>query len=143
MAIQFTCPFCHKEFPYNNGKTDAEIAKLKQQLAAIDRRFAELKLYYQNADIVKERKRLVVEKERIREKLTELKEYRKVADEHRRRQEYEMFKVAVREKYGDEEYRNLLEKMEELMQAYTLSDMMKHEYTRSNHLSSVTSINKI
>lgn len=143
MAIQFTCPYCHKEFPYNNGKIDADISNLKQQVTTLDRRLVELKLYYQTPEIKKERDRLITTRLRAVEKLTELKAFRKSADEHRRNQEYELLKVVVRDKYGEDEFSKLIEERDELMKAYDISGTMKHAYTRSNHLSSVTNINKL
>ena len=143
MAIQFTCPYCKKEFPYDNGAMDAEISKLSQMIAHANKRIVELKAIPYLPDAKKERRKIVIELEAMKARMSELKSVRKAADEHKHRTEYEIFKELVRDKLGEDEFIRLIEQRDEMMKAYSISSMMKHEYTRSNSLSNVTSINKL
>ena len=143
MAIQFTCPYCKKEFPFNNGKLDMDICNLTQRINETNRRIAELKIYYQSPEIKKEKKKLGLELRKMAEEMSRLKTIRKSVDENKHKTEYGIFKQLVREKMGDEQFMKLIEERDELMKAYKVGDTMQHDYTRSNHLSSVTSINKL
>ena len=141
--IQMTCPYCKREYPWDNGKTDADIAKVQSRITAIHKRLVELKAMPYMPDANKERRKLGLELSQLNETSNKLKLTRKLLDQQRHRQEYGIFKELVRDLIGEEEYMKLIEKMEEEMQAYNISEMMKHSYTRSNNLKSVTSINKL
>ena len=75
--------------------------------------------------------------------LAELKALRKMYDQQIKGYEYQVFKNLVKELVGETEYKKLLKKMTAELEAYQISGMMRHEYTRSNSKSDVTSINKI
>lgn len=64
-------------------------------------------------------------------------------DQQIKHYEYQTFKNLVKELVGEEKYKELLKQMESELEAYTTSGLMRHEYTRSNSKSGVTSINKI
>ena len=43
MGVQMTCPYCKREFPFDNGKLDREISNVGQRIAAINRELAAIK----------------------------------------------------------------------------------------------------
>lgn len=143
MAIQFTCPYCKKEFPFDNGRIDKEISELSQMIANANKRILELKAMPYLPESKKERRKIGLELERMKARMTELKTIRKSADQARHRTEYSIFKELVRDKLGEDEFMRLIEQRDELMMAYRIGDTMKHPYTRSNSLKDVISINKI
>ena len=55
----------------------------------------------------------------------------------------EKFKERVREYVGEIKFKELIAQMDAELEAYTISGVMRHEYTRSNSKSSVTSIDKL
>lgn len=75
--------------------------------------------------------------------LRDLKEYRKLADQQMKKMEFHLFKALTREYVGEDVYMEIIKKMETDLEAYKVSGCMMHEYTRSQHMSSVTSINKL
>lgn len=146
MPIQLTCPFCKKEFPYDNGALDAEIHKLGVRVAQLSKRLSEIKALpsaKKNAATKKERDNLIAELESRKARLTELKAKRKVVDQQKNLYAFMIFKEIVKDKYGIEEYKKILNQTEEELQAYQASGLMRHEYTRSPHKPNVTSSNKV
>ena len=143
MALQMTCPFCKREFPYDNGRLDAEITRNGQRIAWIHRRLTEIKYTRHTDDTYKEKRKLTLELTQLNERQSELKAVRKACDQQMKHAEYQIFKEFVKERLGKEEYLRLLEKVSEELQAYKLSGLMWHQYTRSNSLPNVTSINKL
>lgn len=143
MAVQMVCPFCKKEFPYNNGKLDAEISAIGQRIQTVTKKLTDIKYGRHDDESWYEKKRLVKELTRLQERITELKAIRKVADQQIKYHEHQLLKDIVKERYGEEEYRKILEKVDEGMKAYKLSDMMKHEYTRAPSKPGVTNIDKL
>ena len=141
-----TCPYCHREFPYDNGKLDRDISVMGQRLHSIDLRLAEIKALGPRGwtrATGAERQRLIVEKERLKLKLSELEAVRKACDQQISHFEYEEFKNQVRERFGEEEYQKILSSVKEELQAYKISGLMRHEYTRASGRANVTSINKL
>ena len=145
MSVQMTCPHCKREFPFDNGKLDREISNIGQRISAINRELAEIKSagtrYRKAAD--GRRKVLTLELTRLMERLSGLKAIRKASDQQIKFYEYQAFKNIVKDRYGDEEYRKILTMVDEEIRAYKVSGLMRHEYTRSNSKSNVTSINKL
>ena len=143
--IQMTCPFCKKEFPYNNGKLDRDISNIGQRITSINRELSEIKAMSPKAKKAKEghRKVLVIELQRLNEKVSGLKAIRKACDQQIKAYEYQAFKDIVKERYGEEEYRKIIALVEEEIKAYQISGLMRHDYTRSPHKSNVTSVNKL
>ena len=43
MSVQMTCPFCKREFPFDNGDLDRKIAAIGQRINQINRELAEIK----------------------------------------------------------------------------------------------------
>lgn len=145
MAKQMVCPKCKHEFTYDNGDIDQRIASAKKQVTMINLQISEInslpkeerkKQSKRRADLVRRLQKLNIT-------LTELKEFRKVADQQIHHMEYGIFKALTREYVGDKVYREIVSKVEADLEAYKVSGLMKHEYTRSQHMSSVTSINKL
>ena len=146
MAIQLTCPFCKKEFPFDNGALDAEIHKLGIRVSQLSKRLGEIKAlpaHQKNASTKKERDNLIAELESRKARLTELKAKRKVVDQQKNLYAFMIFKEIVKDKYGDEEYQRILAQTMEELQAYQVSGMMRREYSRSPHKPNVTSSNKV
>lgn len=145
MKKQMVCPKCKHEFTYDNGDIDARIASAKKQINEITSQLVEINAL-PNDERKKQSKRrheLVKKIKKIEKKLTELKEYRKVSDQHIHHMEFHIFKALTREYVGEGVYREILSKMEADTEAYKVSGLMHHEYTRSQHMSNVTSINKL
>lgn len=146
MALQMTCPHCKQEFPYYNGELDRKISILGQRYTTIEKRLANIKALGRDRwdnHTWAERSRLVREKNKISEELSGLKAVRKACDQQIERFEYMIFKEFIKERHGEEEFRKILALVEEELQAYKASGLMRHEYTRSNAKSDVTSINKL
>lgn len=145
MSIQMICPYCKKEFPFNNGNLDREIEEAKQKLKKIEEELVCIKCLPYSLQKQREgrRKVLISEKSKVITKLSKLKAVRKVANENMRRTENGIFRQIVRERYGKEEYEKIIALVEEEMKAYSVCTLMKHEYSRSNSKSSVTRLNKI
>lgn len=146
MAVQLTCPFCKKEFPFDNGALDAEIHKLGIRTSQITKRLSEIKAlppYKKTVATKKERDSLISELNSRKERLSELKAKRKAVDQQLNAYSFMIFKEIVKDKYGVEEYKRILADVEEELQAYKASGLMRHEYTRSPHRTDVISSNKI
>lgn len=145
MSVQMTCPFCKQEFPFDNGKLDKEISVIRQRIRAIHRELSEINGLPMKAKKAREgrRKVLIIEMTTLEEKISKLKSIRKATDQQIKHYEYQAFKDIVKNRYGEEEYRKILKQVEEEIKAYKISGLMRHEYTRSQHKSNVTSINKI
>lgn len=145
MKYQITCPKCHHEWHYDNGYYDDNIARLGVEIQDIIlqlQKHNQLPKYeqHQRTDWWKSAKRALTEKQK---ELTELKALRKQFDQQIKAYEYQTFKNLVKEYVGEIKYKELLQQMESELEAYTISGLMRHEYTRSNSKSSVTSIDKL
>lgn len=145
MKYQLHCPKCHHEFTYDNGYYDKNIERLGMEIAELTRRLAEHKLLpwpeqKRRTDWWLRTKKLLAQKQ---EELASLKAIRKVADQQVNQHMHHVFKRLVKEQYGEEAYLELIEKCKKELEAYKVSDLMRHEYTRSNAKEGVTSINKI
>ena len=145
MRYQLTCPKCKHEFAYDNGYYDKEIARLGSEIHEITLKLQEHKLlpwpeqkartdwYFRAKKALAERKK----------DLGDLKAIRKAADQQVARFKNDAFKHLVREEIGDEAYIRIMKQAEADTEAYQASGLMRHEYTRSNAKSNVTSINKL
>lgn len=145
MKYQLTCPNCHHEWHYDNGYLDDNIARLGVEIRDIIAQLAEhnqlprAEQYARTEWWLSAKKALAVKQKQ----LAELKALRKITDQQIKAYEFQMFKEIVKEMYGEEVFKQILAKVEEELKAYTLSGLMRHEYTRSSHKTGVTSINKI
>lgn len=83
----------------------------------------------------------ILEEKKI--EISELKAIRKGADQQVMRAKYEILKEIVRDRYGEQAVLEMLKEADKELEAYKVSGLMVHEYTRSNSKSNVTSINKI
>ena len=143
MALQLTCPYCKHEFPYNNGKLDADISEIGQRLQTIHRRLAEIKFERHDGESWYERKLLIKEQTVLQEKIAGLKAIRKAADQQILFYSYNFLKEIIKEKYGQAEYMAIMRQVEENLQAYKIRDMMKHEYSKGPSKSTATSVEKL
>ena len=140
-----TCPYCKREFPYNNGDLDKKISNIGQRITSINRELAEIKALPTKAKKAREgrRKVLVMELTGLMEKVSGLKAIRKACDQQVKYYEYLAFKEIVKERYGEKEYKQIIAMVEDEIKAYKISGLMLREYTRSASKSNVTSINKL
>lgn len=143
MALQLTCPYCKREFPYNNGKIDAEISRIGQRINAINKEIIEIKHGKKNDETWERRKMLIEELSGLQKKIAGLKAVRKAADQQINDYSYQLLKEAIKDRLGEKEYMKLLADIGRELEAYRISGLMRHEYTRSNSKSDVTSINKL
>ena len=141
--MQMTCPYCKREFPYNNGKLDYEISSIGQRIATIHKKLAAIKYGHHDDFSWAEKKRLTKELTALEERISGLKAVRKAGDQQIKAYEYQLFKDAVKEKYGEEDYKKILSQVQEELEAYKLSGLMRHEYTKAAGKTAVTSINKL
>lgn len=145
MKKQMVCPKCKHEFTYDNGDIDMQIAQLRRDITLLNTQIQEYKAL-SGGEKQMRKKWLVYARKELTKKnaeLRDLKEFRKVADQHIKKMEFHLFKALTREYVGDQVYFEIIEKMEADLEAYKVSGCMQHEYTRSHHMSSVTSINKL
>lgn len=145
MKYQLTCPKCKHEFAYDNDHINGKIARNASEITDINKQLAEFKLLP-----LDERKRRGAWENRIKARLQELiaensqlKSFRKVADQQVKYMQFQIFKNLVEEEFGTEAYRRLLRRAEEELEAYKVSGLMAHEYTRANYKTAVTNINKL
>ena len=143
MSVQLTCPYCKKEFPYDNGKLDADISNIGQRINQINCRLNEIKFGKHDDETFKERRKLIIERGLLIKKITELKAVRKVGDQQKNLVEYQIFKDVVRDFVGEEAFLRLCDKRNEEMKAYKISGLMWTEYSRANYKKNVTNINKL
>lgn len=143
-TTQLVCPICKHEFKYDNGQVDKDIAdhtkdilKITSQLTMYNTKTTEEKKknlkWYNKAKMALEIKK---------QQLTELKNFRKLAEQHRSKQEYQAFKNAVKDICGEDVFRKCIEKTNQDVSAYNISDTAKVTYTRTGG-ESITSINKL
>lgn len=145
LKYQLTCPKCKHEFAYDNGHIDGEISRNAVAITSLMKELADFRLL--PAD---ERKRRKAWELRTRQKLAELhqkqsqlKSFRKVADQQVNEMMLKVLKDLIKEEIGEAAYKKLIEKALKEMEAYKISGLMMHEYTRANYKTSVTSINKL
>ena len=145
MKYQVTCPNCHHEWHYDNGYYDDNITRLGIEIQDIILQLRKHKELPKSEQFARTEwwlsaKKALTEKQK---QLAELKAIRKQYDQQIKAYEYQAFKNIVKESVGEVKYKEFLEQMEKELEAYQISGLMRHEYTRSNSKSSVTSINKI
>lgn len=145
MRYQMRCPKCGHEFAYDNGYYDKNIERLGAEIRDINLQLAEYNLLpweekKKKTDWWKRAKRKLAAAQK---EMGELKAIRKVCDQQVKAVEFQILKNLIKERLGEVEYKNLLEKMEEEAKAYEISGLMRHEYTRANAKTDVTSINKL
>lgn len=143
MALQMTCPYCKREFPYNNGKLDKEISEIGQRIHEIQKRLTYIKFGRHDDETWHEKKRLTKELAGLQVRISELKAVRKAGDQQIKEYEYMYFKEVVKERYGEAAYKSIIAEVDRELQAYKASGLMRHEYTRSPSKANVTSINKL
>lgn len=145
MKYQLHCPKCHHEFAYDNGYYDKNIHRLGQEINHIMLQLQNFKSLPLEERKRKKQWRLqmtkILEEKKI--EISELKAIRKGADQQVMRAKYEIFKEIVRDRYGEQAVLEMLKEADKELEAYKVSGLMVHEYTRSNSKSNVTSINKI
>lgn len=145
MRYQLTCPKCKHEFAYDNGYYDKNITRLGNEIKDIT-----LQLHNYRALPLEERQdkvdwyhRAKVSLGEKQKELAELKAIRKISDQQVNAMFIKIFKGLVKDEFGDEVYKRLISEAESELEAYKISGLMKHEYTRSNSKTNVISINKL
>ena len=144
--IQLTCPFCKQEFPFNNGELDRKIAYFSQKISANNAKCGEIKailVQKHDEELADEKRRIVQQTKWMQVELSKLKTRRKVVDQQIDKYSYQIFKALLKEKYGDEAYRDMLDAVQAELEAYKISGLMRHEYTKSQSKNEVISINKL
>ncbi len=145
MRYQMRCPECGHEFTYDNGYYDKNIARLGVEIRDLMLQLAE----HKKLPWPEQKRRTdwwldTKKKLTVRQKeLAELKAVRKVCDQQIKAMEHQIFKNLVKEKFGEEVYRKLLEQAESDLEAYKISGLMRHEYTRSGSKANATSVGKL
>ena len=144
MAIQLTCPFCHKEFPFENEKTDRKLRDIGINIELTKSELQKFKLM-KNEDKTnetwKERQYLIHRLHKLQADFKELKALRSQAEFNRDRAEMKAFKSIVKDLIGEKQYMKIWDQVKEEMKAYEIKSLMKQDYSRS--LPNVTTINKI
>ena len=145
MAYQFHCPKCHHEFTYDRDNYDETINELKNDIESIKAQFTEYnQLSYPEREAKKDwyyrtkRKYTAIQKE-----LGKMKSFRAAANKQLQKTTDQVFKSLVKELIGEEAYIELMTKAQEELEAYKVSDMMKHEYTKASGRSTVTKVEKL
>lgn len=145
MKYQLTCPNCKHEFAYDSGHMDAEVARLSALVTSLIRELSEHNLLPKDEQLRRTAwwKRTKAKLAKAQEELSAAKSFRKVADQQVKYMQFQIFKNLVEEEFGTEAYRRLLNRAEEELEAYKISGLMAHEYTRANYKTAVTNINKL
>lgn len=145
MSYQMTCPQCGHEFAYNKEYNDTQISELGVEISKINKWLSEYKTwpYEKQVSRRRERKEKIAKRDKMAAEVAQLKAFRKSADKQLKEYEMIVFKSLVREKYGEAAFMELIEKTKEELKAYEASGLMRHEYTRSNAKTNVTTINKL
>ena len=145
MSVQMTCPYCKREFPFDNGKLDREISEIGQRICAINRELSEIKAMHPTYRRQREgrRKVLALELNDLTVKISQLKAVRKATDQQIHHYQFEEWKEIVKDRYGEKAYKEILELVMKRIKAYEASSLMRHEYSRSPHKSNITSINNL
>lgn len=142
---QLVCPRCHHEFTYDNGYYDSNIARLGAEINEINLKLQQHRALpwpeqQRRSEWYFRTKRILTRKQK---ELGELRAIRKCADQQVNAMEYQLFKTLLKERYGEEAFYALLKDVDKELEAYRVSGLMRHEYTRSNALSDVTSVSKL
>ena len=145
MKYQMVCPECKHEFTYDNGYYDENLARLRVEINEIILQISEhKKMPYtqqrQRTDWWLRAKASLAQKQK---EYSELKALRKLNDQQLKAMEYQTFKNIVKQEMGEETYLKWINKMQEELEAYKLSGIMRHEYTKSNSKTNAISINKL
>lgn len=141
---QMTCPKCKYEFTYDNGRIDAQIARLGAEIRDINVWLGTYKTLPKNEQRKYEEKATRMKQALVvkQKDIGDLKEVRKVCDQQIKHYELQIWKEFVKERFGEAVYKDLLAKVIAELQAYQASGLMAHEYSRKGGRS-VTNINKL
>ena len=145
MKYQLTCPNCKHEFAYDNTYYDKNIARLGVEIHDITLQIQQHKLLpwpeqKARTDWWLRAKKSLTEKQK---ELAELKAIRKCADQQIKSFVQDAFNHYVREEIGEEAYIRLKEKAKADCEAYQISGLMRHEYSKANYKPDVISISKL
>lgn len=138
------CPKCHHEFQYDNGYYDRNLTRLGNEIRDIQQQLAAHNLLpydeqRRRTDWWRRTKHALACKQK---EYAELKAIRKICDQQVEKARFNVFKQLVRERIGDAAFNELFAQVEEEIEAYTISGLMRHEYSRAGG-GGVTSINKV
>lgn len=144
MKYQLTCPKCHHEFQYDNGYFDKNITRLGNEIRDIQLQLAQHNLLpydeqRRRTDWWKRAKMALATKQK---EIGELKSFRKAADQQIKHAQHIILQELIKERYGANVLYELLAQADEELEAYKISGLMRHGYSRSGG-GSITSINNV
>ena len=143
--VQLVCPYCKKEFPFDNGELDTEIERAKKKHQELSVEITHLKS--QPISVQKKNegkiKRIGLEIQDNMQRLTALKKARKLKDQQLNMHKFYIYRGIVEREYGYDVDRKILEETIKELEAYEIGQFMKRDYTRANSKKDVTSINKL
>jgi hypothetical protein len=143
--VQLVCPYCKKEFPFDNGRLDEEIERAKKKHQSMSAELAHLKsrpISFQKKNEGKI-KRLGLEIQDTMQVLTALKKARKLKDQQLNMHKFYLYRSIVEREYGYDVDRKILCEAIKELEAYEIGQFMKRDYSKSNSKKDVTSINKL
>lgn len=149
MNYQLRCPKCGYEFHYDYEEIETKLKELKKDVSNIQTKFLEIKAlpYHERIKMdglkCKLNKELQIKNKEIRE----LKLINKTSMFWVRTMEHQVLKRLIKEKLGQSEYEKIINQVIEETQAYNydseIKKQLKHEYTKANYKTGVTSIGKL
>lgn len=145
MKYQLTCPKCKHEFSYDADYYEQNIVRLGKEIRDITLQLQKHKLLpwpeqKARTDWYFRTKKALTEKQK---ELGELKAVRRFADQQLDRMRIKILRNLMEEEIGPEAFWKLCERADKELEAYKVSGMMAHEYTRANYKTGAISINKL
>lgn len=143
--VQLTCPYCKKEFPFNSGDLDKEYEAAKREFIELSREITILKNQPYSVRKMNEGK-IKVLGQKVQDaqfRCTAIKKARKLKDQQLNHYKMIIYREIVKDLIGEDAEKKVLEEAVKELEAYKVSGLMRHEYTRSNAKPSVTSTNKL
>lgn len=143
--VQLVCPYCKKEFPFDNGWIDAEYHREKEMFARLSREITSLKSLPFSVQKKKEGeiKTLGLKIQDCQMRLIALKKVRKQKDFQLKVHEMYIYREIIKRELGEEKEKEILAETIKELEAYEAAEFMKRDYSRANSKKSVTSINKL
>ncbi len=132
--IQMRCPVCGEEFAFPRGRLDAERDSLARKNMELTARLQEIKLIppgKRTQETAKERAWLIREQGRTLNRIKEIKTIMKQASEPITSDLFQLYREKTAEAYGKGADEKIIEWAKENLQAYHISGLSAHEYTRA------------
>jgi hypothetical protein len=143
--VQLTCPYCKKEFPFNNGWLDKEYEAEKTELQRLTREISVLKAQPYSVQRKNEGKikALGLRIQDCQMRCTALRKVRKLKDQQLENYKFLIYRRIIAEKFGQEFDIDVTSRALQELEAYKISGLMWHEYTKARYKKGVTSIGKL